>query len=137
MRQAIHPAVFLGGAVLLCAAWLWLEPWGPADTVPTGRAPRPVLAQRATIELDPAVLERYAGEYRGRAGFTVELTLKDGKLFAQSRDTVPFEMRATSATEFFLPGAGIDVTFRLAPDGAVKGFVAATDFGIIEVSRVR
>ena len=26
MRQTVHPAMFLGTVILLCAAWLWARP---------------------------------------------------------------------------------------------------------------
>ena len=74
----------------------------------------------------------------------MELALKDGKLLAQSTGTmpsIPFELRATSETEFFLmgPGApiGVDVEFDVARDGTVRGFAANTEFGVIDVKRVR
>jgi hypothetical protein len=145
MRQTFHPAMFLGAAILLCTAWLWIRPAVPVvPTFARSDAPRPAIVERAAIALDTAILERYTGRYEGRGGFTIDLTLKDGKLFAQSTDTmpsIPFEMRATSQTEFFLqgPGApiGVDVQFDVARDGTVRGFAADTEYGVIEVKRVR
>jgi hypothetical protein len=139
MRLAIHPAVFLGGAIVLCSVWLALRPplpAMPAAPAPRG-APRPARVERPTITLDTATLERYAGKYAGRADLVVELTLKDGRLFAQSPGVlVPFEMLAVSETEFFLKGLDVDVKFRVE-DGVVKGFVATTEFGVLFVDRVR
>lgn len=137
MRHAIHPAVFLGGVILICASWLWFGPPVTLSVSPPRSASRPVPVERASIRLDTAVLERYVGRYRGRADFTVDITLKDGRLFAQATGTIPFELLATSETEFFLKGAGFDVTFRLDRDGGVRGFAVDTDLGIIEVERVR
>ena len=144
MIPKFHPAVFLGAVILLCTAWLWARaPVSAVETVARGR-PRPALVVPASIELDTAILERYAGKYEGRGGFTVDLALKDGKLLAQSTGTmpsIPFELRATSETEFFLmgPGApiGVDVEFDVARDGTVRGFAANTEYGVIEVERVR
>jgi len=124
---------------VLCALWLWLRPALPPDaTVPTaGRTPRPVRVERPSITLDAATLERYVGKYEGRANLTVEITAKDGHLFARSPGVmVPFEMLATSETEFFLKGADIDVKFRVE-DGVVKGFAANTEYGVVVVDRVR
>lgn len=146
MRQTFHPAMFLGAAILLCTAWLLARPPVPVvrTFAPSSSAARVAPVRRAWIELDAAVLERYAGQYAGRGGFAIDLTLKDGKLFAQSMGampSIPFEMRATSQTEFFLegPGApvGVDIAFDLARDGTVRGFSANTEFGVIEVTRAR
>lgn len=146
MIPKFHPAVFLGTVILLCAAWLWQRPPVTAVAMPTRSTPRPAVAVPASIDVDTAILERYAGKYEGRGGFTIDLTLKNGKLVAQSAGTIPsipYELRATSETEFFLmvPGApappGVDIEFDVARDGTVRGFAANTEFGVIEVTRVR
>jgi hypothetical protein len=141
MILKLHPAVFLGAVTLLCAAWLSMRPPVSAiETVARGQ-PRPAIVEPHSIDLDAAMLERYAGKYEGRSGFTIDVTMKGDKLFAQSVGSIPFELRATSETEFFLmgPGApvGVDVRFDVARDGTVRGFAAHTEFGLIEVERVR
>jgi len=140
MIPKFHPAVFLGAVILVCTAWLWARPPVTAVATPTRSTPRPVVVEPASIELDTAILERYAGKYEGRGGFTVDLTLKSGKLLVAG--TIPYELRATSETEFFLKiqGAslpGVDVKFDVARDGTVRGFAASTEFGLIEAKRVR
>ena len=138
MKIAIHPAAFLGGVLVFCALWLAFRPPVPVvENVGTPRGRATVRPERASIELAPSVLERYVGHYAGRADFTVDMTLKDGRLFAQSEGTVPFEMLPTSDTEFFLKGAGVDVTFRFDRTGAVTGFDAVTDYGPVSMHRVR
>jgi len=145
MIPKFHPAVFLGAVILLCATWLWARPPVTAVATPTRSTPRPAVVEPASIELDAAILERYAGKYEGRGGFTIDLRVKDGKLLAQSAGTIPsipYELHATSETRFFLkiPGAGlpgVDVEFDVARDGAVRGFAASTEYGLIEVKRVR
>src|SRR5690348_4095771 len=104
MLPKFHPSVFLGAVILLCTAWLWARPPASAIETVARRAPRPALVVPESIKLDAAILERYAGEYEGRGGFTVELLVKDGRLLAQSDGAlpVPFELRARSETEFFL-----------------------------------
>ena len=134
----------IGVAILLCAAWLSMRPPVSAiETIARGR-PRPALVVPKSIELDQAFLERYVGEYEGRGNFTVALTVKNGKLFAQSTGSIPtgpIELRATSETEFFLMGPnapiGVDVEFDVDGDGTVHGFAANTEYGLIEVKRVR
>ena len=146
MIPKFHPSVLLGAAILLCAAWLWLRPPVSAIEIVARGRPRPPLVVPESIELDQAFLERYVGRYEGRGGFTIDLTLKRGKLFAQGVGTmpsIPYELRATSETEFFLmvPGSlnppGVDVEFDVARDGTVRGFAANTEYGVIEVKRVR
>jgi hypothetical protein len=142
MIPTFHPSVFLSAVILLCAAWLWARPPVSAIETVARRTPRPALVEPASIELDPALLERYAGKYEGRGGFTVDLSIKNGKLLAHA-GAIPYELRATSETEFFLmvPGSpsppGVDVEFDVARDGTVRGFAASTEFGVIEVKRVR
>ena len=143
MLARFHPSVFLGAVILLCTAWLWARPPVSAIETVARRMPRPALVVPESIKLDTAILERYAGTYEGRGGFTVNLALKDGRLLAQSPGAlpVPFELRATSETEFFLMGPtapiGVDVEFDVARDGTVRGFAANTEYGLIEVTRVR
>ena len=137
MRQTFHPALFLGTVILLCTAWLWARPPEPVVERLTRNSPRPARVEPASIALDTAILERYAGKYEGRGGFTVDLTLKNGKLLGQAPGTIPFELGATSETEFFIKGMGYEVEFDVDDDGTVRGFAASTEFGLIEVKRVR
>ena len=137
MSRTIHPAFFLGGALLFCTVWLWGRPFEPGVETLTRGTPRPAFVEPASIDLDPAILERYAGKYEGRGDFNVELTLKDGKLVVLAPGIAPFEFRATSETEFFLKGAGVAVEFDVGRDGTVRGFAANTEFGLIKMKRVR
>jgi hypothetical protein len=136
MKATIHPGVFLSGCILFCAIWLAVVPVEPPPVPPGGR--RIVQPASATIELDAAILERYVGRYEGRGGFTVDLSMKDGRLYAQSPTTIPFEMLATSEIEFFLKESpDIDVKFRLDGRGTVTGFDAATPYGPLTLDRAR
>ena len=141
MIPKFHPAVFLGAVILICTAWLWARPPVSAIETVARRTPRAALVVPTSIELDTAILERYVGKYEGRSGFTVDLSMKNGKLLVHA-GTIPYELRATSETEFFLmvPGGGpigVDVEFDVARDGIVRGFAANTEYGLIEVRRVR
>ena len=140
MRHAFHPGLFLGAVILLCTGWLSVRPPpSPTPTIARGE-PRPAIVDPVSIELDRAILERYAGKYEGRGDLTIDLALEDGKLFLQGEGSIPtikFELAATSETEFFLKGMGVDIEFDVARDGAVRGFAADTEYGLIEVTRVR
>jgi hypothetical protein len=137
MKATIHPAVFLSGCILFCAVWLSLVPVESPPAPPGVR--RSAQPARTSIELDAALLERYVGHYEGRADFTVDLTMKDGRLYAQSPGIVmPFEMLATSELEFFLKESpDIDVKFRLDGRGTVLGFDATTPYGPVSLDRAR
>jgi len=138
MKATIHPAVFLSGAIVFCGLWLTFRPEVPPLATP--RAPARVApVPRPTISLDAVLLERYVGHYEGRADFFVDLSLKDGRLYAESPGvTVPFEMLATSENEFFLKESPeVSVRFRLDSRGEVLGFDAATPYGPVILDRAR
>jgi hypothetical protein len=137
MRAVIHPAAFLSGCLVFCALWLWLEPVPPPfENMTTTR--RDARTPQESIALDTAILERYAGHYAGRAGFTVELSLKNGRLFAGSPAFVTMELLATSDVEFFLKESpDVLVRFRIDRRGAVAGFDAATPYGPMRLDRER
>ena len=137
MRRTIHPALFLCGALLFCAVWLWTRPFAPAVETKARRGLAPTLVEPAFIEIDRAILERYAGKYEGRGGMAVELVLENGRLVVQAPNIAPFEFRATSETEFFLKGAGVTIAFDVGRDGIVRGLAANTEFGVIKMKRVR
>ena len=138
MRRTFHPAMFLGTVVVLCTAWLWARPPVVAvDPFARNEPRRAAPVDPTPIALDTAILERYAGQYEGRGDLTVGLTLKDGKLFAQSPGTIALEFLPTSETEFHLKGMGWHGEFDVSGDGTVRGFAVNTEYGLIEVKRVR
>jgi hypothetical protein len=58
MIPKLHPAVFLGAVIVLCAAWLWARPAvSVIEPVARGRPP-PALVEPASIELDAAIHAR-------------------------------------------------------------------------------
>jgi hypothetical protein len=137
MKATIHPAVFLFGCIVLCALWLSFV---PAELPPTpAGVRRSAQPARTTIQLDTAILERYAGHYEGRADFTVDMDMKDGRLYAQSPGIlVPVEMLATSEIEFFLKESpDVTMKFRFDSGGAVSGFDATTPYGPVSLDRAR
>jgi hypothetical protein len=138
MKATIHPALFLSGAILFCALWLTFRPELPPMSTVSGPG-RVAPVTRATISLDTAILERYAGHYEGRADFTVDLSMKDGRLYAQSPGVmVPMEMLATSEIEFFLKQSPeVSLKFRFDSRGTVLGFDADTPYGPLTLDRAR
>jgi hypothetical protein len=136
MKATIHPAVFLSACMVFCALWLSFVPV-EAPPAPAG-VRRSAQSAGTTIKLDAAVLERYVGHYEGRADFIVDLSIRDGRLYAKSPAIVPFEMLATSEIEFFLKESpDVRVQFRVDGRGAVTGFDAATPYGPVTLDRAR
>lgn len=122
---------------MLCVTWLWARPPPATASFATDAPRRPTLVEPEAIDLDRAILERYVGKYEGRRGYSVDLVLRGNELWVQSPGLVVVELRPTSKTEFFLKGMGWGLEFDVAADGAVRGFAANTEFGLIEMTRVR
>jgi hypothetical protein len=137
MKTTFHPALFLGAVIVLCTTWLWARP--PPNVIAfAANAPRrAALVEPESIAVDTAILERYAGRYEGRRGYGVDLVLRGDELFVRSPGLVVVALRATSETEFFLKGMGWELEFDVAIDGTVLGFAANTEYGLIEMTRVR
>jgi hypothetical protein len=137
MQRTFHPALFLGAVVVLCTVWLAARPAPTAVAFAANAPRRPALVERGSIELDAAVLERYVGRYEGRGDYGVDLVRRGNALFAQSPGLIVVELRAISETEFFLKGMGWDLEFDVGADGNVRGFAVNTEYGLVEMERVR
>ncbi|HEX5421382.1 MAG TPA: DUF3471 domain-containing protein [Gammaproteobacteria bacterium] len=139
MKSTLHPALFLGGALLFCGLVLWLRPALPPSVATASHDfAKPVHEPPKTVTLDAATLERYVGEYEGRANFAVKLTQEHNHLFAHVKGSPVLELLAKSETEFFVKGnPQIDVKFRVDRDGLVEGFAAETGAGPLSAHRVR
>jgi uncharacterized glyoxalase superfamily protein PhnB len=51
-------------------------------------------------EVDPETLQSYVGQYKGEQGFEINVTLKDGKLFAAPGAQQPLSLMAIDQTTF-------------------------------------
>ncbi len=69
------------------------------------------------IKIDPAILERYTGKYG--AGLTIELIVKDGKLYRHRNGTPDIELKPESETRFFY-GDGSDRMMEFEVDNNGK-----------------
>jgi hypothetical protein len=142
VRASIHPLVFLLGSLLLSVTWLVLREPPPAAEPKvtafgtTRSAPRPHV-ERKTVELDPEVLRRYIGSYRVDLGLNVALEIEGGKLLARSEGAPPYELRATSETEFYIPELDADLAFDVEGVGHAVGFTAHLPTGTITAKRTR
>ncbi len=75
------------------------------------------------VEVDPAVLQKYAGSYQVSADMTVAITAEAGHLYAELPGNPKFELFPSSETEFFAKIADIKLHFEAGADGAVTELV--------------
>ena len=75
------------------------------------------------VEVDPAVLQKYAGSYQVSADMTVNITTEAGHLFGQVPGQPKFEIFPTSETDFIAKIADIKLHFEVGADGAVTELV--------------
>jgi len=72
------------------------------------------------IQLDPKILDAYAGEYQLVPGFSLVFTREGDKLFMQPTGQSKVEIFAESETDFFLAVADVQVTFGKDDKGQVN-----------------
>jgi CubicO group peptidase (beta-lactamase class C family) len=75
------------------------------------------------VEVDPAVLQKYAGSYQVSADMKVSITTETGHLFAEVPDHPKFELFPTSETDFFAKIGDINLHFEVGADGVVTELV--------------
>ena len=71
------------------------------------------------VEIDPAVLDAYVGEYKLVPGFILTLTRHDDRLFVQATGQDRFEVYPESATRFFYTIVEAKLTFHADASGVV------------------
>ena len=89
--------------------------------LPLTPAPEPA-PERVAIDVDPRVLEAYAGVYQLAPSFTITVTVEDGALHVQATGQPRFPIFAESEDFFFLRVVDAQVTFTRT-DGVVTGLV--------------
>jgi hypothetical protein len=93
--------------------------------------------ERTVVDVDPAILARYAGVYAipGLAKLTV--SVKDGRLFADvpQLSPEPFELLAKSPTEFFILENGLTAQFVADAAGPASKVNVGGPFGRYEAKR--
>ena len=95
--------------------------YGPGMTAERTDAPLP--NQRKTIQVDPAVLDQYAGEYELVPGMNISLTCSNGKLTAQMPGQPAFDLQAETEEKFFLLEAPVTLEFQKDAAGKVSGML--------------
>ena len=86
-------------------------------------------------QIAPATLESYAGTYTGQHGFGVEITMKDGRLFAATPGNQPMSLWPLDQQTFRpVAIAGATLTFKVE-DGETTGLTVLQDGHPIKLSR--
>lgn len=103
------------------------------------RAPRiegePVVP--VAVAVDPAVLERYVGEYQLAPGLTITVTRRDAQLFAQVTGQPAFEVYAASDREFFYKVVNARLVFEAGAQGPATAVVLHQNGQTPRAARVR
>ena len=87
-------------------------------------------------EIDLATLESYAGSYKGEHGFGVEITVKDGRLFATTPGNQPMSLWPVDQVTFRpVAMANASMTFKVE-DGETAGLTVSHDGSLMKLSRV-
>jgi CubicO group peptidase (beta-lactamase class C family) len=79
--------------------------------------------ERASVTLDPKILEGYAGQYEAGPGGTLTVSLEGGKLYVQPGGQQKLEMFAANAHDFFLKGPPVEFTFHADAQGRATELV--------------
>ena len=89
------------------------------------RAPRVADApkERAVVQVAPALLSEYVGEYELGPGFVLAVSREGDRLMTQATGQQKFEVFASSDTEFFLKVVDARIVFTRGASGAVEGLV--------------
>jgi len=79
--------------------------------------PKPKVA----VKVDPAIYDRYAGQYSFSLKFTVKIVKAGDKLLAETSGLPPVELMPESETRFFIKALDAEVTFNEGAGGRVTG----------------
>lgn len=80
-------------------------------------------AQWEVAQVDPAIYEKYVGEYKLPIGFNMVVRTADGKIFIQATGQQEAEIFPKSETEYFLKVVDAQVTFELDENGKTTGLI--------------
>ena len=73
------------------------------------------------VTLDPAVLDRYVGEYQLAPGLVITITRREAQLLAQLTGQPAFEIYASGEREFFYKVVNAQLVFESDGAGACRG----------------
>lgn len=87
------------------------------------RSDKPMPAPKKELKLDPAIFDRYAGNYELMPGFSLKFRRQGEQFFTQATGQPEFELFSETETKFFLKVVDAQVEFLVAPDGTVNEMV--------------
>jgi hypothetical protein len=90
-----------------------------------------------SVEVDPAVLQKYAGSYQVSADMTVTVTTEAGHLLVEVPNQPKFEIFPESETDFITKNGDIKLHFEVGADGAVTELVIHEGGREIHAARVK
>ncbi len=77
----------------------------------------------SAVEIDPAALAAYEGDYPLQPGFTLKVFIKDEALFAQATGQGAFVLVPEAVDVFTARAFGIEIRFERDEDDTIKGLV--------------
>ena len=80
-------------------------------------------AEAHAREIAPDTLERYEGTYEGRPGFTITISLEDGRLWAGMEGQPRRTLLPTSETDFLYENSSARLSFEVGTAGKVEGLI--------------
>ncbi len=83
----------------------------------------PLKTIRKPVTVAPEILQSYVGKYEVTPQFVIDVTVENGKLFAQATGQPRFGIYAESDTKFFLRVVEAQVEFIRKPDGGIEKLI--------------
>lgn len=108
--------------------WLGYPRFDPSQI----REPPP---EPVTIDVDPAILEAYAGNYTLSMGITIYVTLENDRLLFSTDQVDWAPLLAETKSRFFIRGEDVAIVFVKDESGAVTGLIAETEGAKIPAER--
>jgi D-alanyl-D-alanine carboxypeptidase len=98
---------------------------------------KPLPADRQAITLDPAIYDRYVGEYEIAPGLSIAITKDGTKLMAQSPGQPKLELFPESPTRFFVKEASIQIEFVIDGSGNATSLVLHQGGRLLPAKKVK
>jgi hypothetical protein len=89
------------------------------------------------VEVDPAILQPYAGSYELTADTVIQVKVEDGKLYCSGDTEHWYRMHAESEARFFAPEEDLRITFVEDADGRVTGLNLEMQGLLLPAEKVR